>query len=1010
MQLDQNYLSAVLPSQGRRIYCFIMPALDPSKPADRRTVQYDFDANDVVEPNKIAAWAVGKQADAYVTIGGAGPATKTVLNGKHAGEQRLSREATNSEWHRSLRIDVDISNDPAKSPYKTKAEGWAAAKAFVTAANMPAPLVVDSGYGLHIYWPFDRDISTAEWLPLAQSLANAVAAHNFTVDPTTTVDAVRILRVPGTFNFKNGGAVPVRMLCDGPRTDPAVFRQLLASYPAPVQTLAGAIPMAMRNQQSVLEAGLHPPYTLKGVLTGCPGLLKQFETGGRNAPEPLWHGTLALVWKAADDDAKKELVAKALSKGHPSYSDGEFYAKWEQVKAQNYEPPTCEKFAQYMPECATCPLRLTVKSPVVMGRMQPQLVTPQQAVPTPPPTPIMQAPAAPQAAFQTQTVQGCFAVTPGSATIQIVDGPLTGWLCVKDGFPCRVKFETNPVAGGPDIKVIHRIGHYRITAAERLLDDDGKQALTALMFDRNQDGHRRVEISFRELSGVREFTGLMQQNGVYFNAADSKDLQDKFMPEFLAQLQRLRQANTIAGRCGWTPDFRKFVLGTRIYDANGDEHIRPSSSPQEMEAYHVLGDRQLWREAFDLNIAAGAERQAILALGIAGPLMAFAGVDGVLLNAYSPESGVGKSTLCDAVLSIWGAPDKLRKDYRDTAAATFHLASISGNLPMVIDEFTNVDGRDLSNYVYTITQGRERHRLGADAKLRENVNRWCLPAIATSNNSVHDKLQSYRIDAAAEAARVFEMRLQPLVVDPANMGAQKRILQQMKTNYGFLGPEIVNMFVVKGETYWRKVVTDRISWWDNELAEDTGDRFRSVVAALIEIGAALGAAMGFAFDRAAVVDCVRTHWKQQVKEFEEARLHPQDFVTAYIADNISKFMVFGDGGAQVSQLQGDFAGEVRTSTIGGKSQVQAVLIPAQALRKYIAEKNGNYKAITEWLAKEAAKGGGICTQTGQMRFMNGTARSLRMMGFRLSPEIMGQTTLAAVPSAVNQPLNATGTP
>lgn len=997
MQLDQTYLSAVLPSQGRRIYCYIMPGA----PGNRVTAQFDFDPADALEADKTATWALQKSADVYVCIGGAGPLQSAVKTGPNAGKLRISRDATNSMWHRSLRIDIDISTDPNKSPYATKKIAWDAFKVWMAKVPMPAPLVVDSGYGLHIYWPFDRDIATADWLPLAHQLKYALETEGLVVDSTTTVDSVRILRVPGTFNFKNGTQAPVRLLTAGVATDPAVLAQTLAPYQASaaLPVTMGAVPSSLRAMVSPLTEGLHPPYFIKGVFTQCPGLGQQAVSKGASAVEPLWHATLAVINKAADDQATKDRVARAISAGHPGFNDSEFNAKWQQIQIQGYEPPTCEKFAAWMPECRACPLRHTMKSPVVMGRLQPQLAPSVGAIP--PPAAGAPPPPPPTVAYQqtqaTVQVQGIFAITTGMAQITIVDGQLTNSLAIKDGYPCHIKILDNPVAGQPPIRTLVRIGEYRITGAERLLDTEGRQALTALIFDRAQDGHRRVEISHKELSDARGFNGLMQQNGVYFNATDSKVLQDKFMPQFLAQLQRLRSANTIASRCGWTSDFTHFILGTRIYGANSNEHIRPAGSPQEMEAYHTQGDRALWRQAFDLNILAGPERQAILALGMAGPLMAFAGVDGVLLNAYSPESGVGKSTLCDAVLSIWGSPDRLRKDYRDTAAATFHLASISGNIPMVIDEFTNVDGRELSNYVYTITQGRERHRLGSDAKLRDNVNRWCLPAIATSNNSVHDKLQSFRMDASAEAARVFEMRLRPLQVDPAHMGGQKRILQNLKTNYGFMGPELCELFMQKGEQYWRQKVTERISWWDAELAHDTGDRFRSVVAALIDIGAALGEAMGYGFNRVDVVACVRQHWEQQVREFEEARLHPQDFLTNYLTDHITKFVVLGVDGLQQSPITtNDFVGEIRTYQKSNSTQgVDAVRIPLAPLRKYITERNGNWKAITEWCQAEMLKGG-MCQQTGQMRFMSGTPRSMRAQGYQFSPEILGHTQLSAI--------------
>jgi hypothetical protein len=601
---------------------------------------------------------------------------------------------------------------------------------------------------------------------------------------------------------------------------------------------------------------------------------------------------------------------------------------------------------------------------------------------------------------QPSVQQGIFVITPGRSAIGIADGNLTARMVIHNGIPTQIKME-QPDPNLPPKQSMHHIGSYQIVEAERLLDTTGKIALTSITFNRNTDGMVRIEFSHRELSDSRAFAHLLQSNGVYMNAIDVKAFQDKFMPEFLVQLQRIKQANKIASRCGWTDDFQQFVLGTRIFARDGTvDHIRPAAAPAEMEAYHETGDEAAWRAAFDLVLAGGPDRQAIIALGLAGPLMAFSGVDGVLLNAYSPQSGVGKSTLCDAILSVWGSPDKLRKDFRDTAAATFHLAAVSGNLPMVIDEFTNVDGRDLSNYIYTITQGRERHRLKSDSQLRDNVNRWCLPAIATSNLSVHAKLQAYRIDAVAEAARVFEVRLHPLELDPANMGAAKRTIEALKTNYGFLGPQLVKLFMSKDKTYWQDMISKRIAWWDSLMAEDTGDRFRSVVAALCEVGAVLGSALGFNFDRPAIVIALREHWKTQVEEYEKSRMHPQDFVASYIADNLPKFVLFSGltGDQQMGQLPHEYVGEIRGVT---KNQtqiaVQAVIIPMKNLRSYVTERNGDFKAVLEWFS-EQQRTGGLVQQTGQMTFMAGSPRSIRLQGVRFTSAIMGHPVVTVAPT------------
>lgn len=1018
MQLPIQFLSKVLPAQGWRIFNAIMP----EQAGQRFSVPFEFHMLDTAQQEKISNWAISKQADMYMAVAGYGNEMRTVKQGRNVGQQRAARTATNAIWHRSLRIDIDVYDglDPvkmSKTPYRTKGQAWQTLKHFIKTACMPMPTIIDSGYGLHVYWSFGEDIDLNRWLALSARLASAVAHHGLVVDTTCTEDAARVLRLPGSFNFKNGGAVEVKTLAFGDDQPASFFEGQLQGYRPvmSVPTIGGSLPRTMAHTVSPLAANLHPPYFLRNTVVGCPGLTNMFATHGEHAHEPLWHAALAVVHKAADTDDKKELLARALSSGHAGFTEQSFQHKWAQVQAQNYEPPTCEKFAQIgMPQCQGCPLRATVRSPVVLGRVQAQTAPVAAVALVATPTAPAALPIMPQTVATGPSVQqGIFVMTPGVAAVGISDGQLSRSLCVSRGIPCVIKVEPNPTAGMPPIQTMIPIGKYAIVQAERLLDTEGKTSLTAITFSRMSDGMRRIEFSHRELAEPRSFATLLHSNGVHMSANDVKTMQDRFMPEFLAQLQSIKQANAIASRCGWNEDMSKFVLGTTIYSAAGAEHIRPSGSQSEMESYHALGDESRWRAAFDLILAGGVDRQALVALGIAGPLMAFSGVNGVLVNAYSADSGVGKSTLCDAILSIWGSPDRLRKDYRDTAAATFHLAAISGNLPMVIDEFTNVDGKDLSNYIYTITQGRERHRLTSESKLRDNPNRWCLPMIATSNLSVHTKLQAYRIDAVAEAARVFEMRLHPLPLSPQQMGAAKSTIEGMKTNYGFLGPRLVQLFMSRPESYWRKMVTDRIAVWDVRLASDTGDRFRSVAAALMDLGATIGHALGFNFDRLGIVKSITEHWKKQVDEFDQSRMHPKDFVTSYIADHLPKLVLFtGPNGDQMTgNMSNEYVGEIRgVSKNSTQMTVQSVIIPSNNLREYVQSKNGNYRAVQEWVERERGSGG-LVMQMGQVTFMAGTPRSIRLQGVRFSGAIMGQAVLAIpqpVAGVVNGSVQAVG--
>lgn len=86
---------------------------------------------------------------------------------------------------------------------------------FCRATGMPMPaILVDSGKGLHAYWPFDADLDVAAWRALAGQLKAKCEELGFKADPTCTSDAARILRVPTTLNYKYGAPLACKVIHD----------------------------------------------------------------------------------------------------------------------------------------------------------------------------------------------------------------------------------------------------------------------------------------------------------------------------------------------------------------------------------------------------------------------------------------------------------------------------------------------------------------------------------------------------------------------------------------------------------------------------------------------------------------------------------------------------------------------------------------------------------------------------------------------------------------------------
>lgn len=111
-----------------------------------------------------------------------------------------SRNAENAISIKVFFLDVDAHG---KGPYDTPDEALAGIKSFVANAGLPKPNFVHmTGHGVQVFWVLPSPISKADWQPVADDLQELAKRMNLGADPITA-DAARILRVPGTYNFRD---------------------------------------------------------------------------------------------------------------------------------------------------------------------------------------------------------------------------------------------------------------------------------------------------------------------------------------------------------------------------------------------------------------------------------------------------------------------------------------------------------------------------------------------------------------------------------------------------------------------------------------------------------------------------------------------------------------------------------------------------------------------------------------------------------------------------------------
>ncbi len=297
-------------------------------------------------------------------------------------KQGTSREAANVASLQALWLDIDYGDGhaPEVAGYATRDEAIAAVREFCGTANLPPPMLVFSGGGLHVYWPLAEPLAVQNWLPYALGLKALSVTHELRADHRVTADAARILRPPCTTNRKRrGDPRPVEFDPRWLQLKPYVLAgtafgaALLSASPdghirqsvAPLGVL-GCKPAYLNGPLApTLAAKLTMPVDLAdagAVADQCRQLGHMRATRGLMV-EPAWRGAIGLL--AFCDDGRA--LAHAWSQGDTRYSRAETDAKWDGVRKQT-GPTTCAYFQGLddvtRGRCAACRHRGLITTPL----------------------------------------------------------------------------------------------------------------------------------------------------------------------------------------------------------------------------------------------------------------------------------------------------------------------------------------------------------------------------------------------------------------------------------------------------------------------------------------------------------------------------------------------------------------------------------------------------------------------------------------------------------------------
>lgn len=646
------------------------------------------------------------------------------------------RLGDNMARKRALHVDVDFG--PTK-PYSNLSHILRDMQRFLAAANYPSPTsLVKTGNGLHLYWICAEDLPPAKWAALSLGLKQLCKQHEFHADHQCTADRSRILRMPGTMNYKQ----------DPPRECAILF---LAPQDIPLTTLEAATPTVTGPALSLIQGGKldddlvgdiggEPSYFAE-LKSRCAVVRHTLETGGKDDSEPLWKSLLHL---AAHCEDGVDWIDK-LGERHPKYSQASTRDKFAQrleQKALSVGPTTCDTFAGMCPDiCGPCEFRSGIKTPWVLGRKGDEDVT----------TPL------PKRYFQ-------------------------NWL----GLWQRSSQE------GDDPKMVLPY----VLSKLALHTDPAKGLVVSFTARRGKNNTYHVEVPYEAVGTPAKLVATLARAGLAVGPRLRERL-EQFLQDYIHHMQLGDTVSTTTNEFGWdrtVDDDLRFIAGDWSFGKSRLGAIDPKNKQERLctdddelsSQYIPKGAIGPWSAAVKfINHQGEPSLNMLVATAFAAPLITFTGVSGLSMSFTSRKSGTGKSSAMQVAQAVWGHPIKGVNALNDTPNAVMHKLGKLRNYPLYWDEL-RMKG-EIDKYVqltFQLSQGRGKQRLSRDIQTRV-VQTWETLLVSASNESLVDHIKNIIPDSDAGLLRIMEFNVPR--IKSANVGTMLQMFQALKGNYGRAG-------------------------------------------------------------------------------------------------------------------------------------------------------------------------------------------------------------------------------
>lgn len=763
-----------------------------------------------------------------------------------ASFNNYSRAADNAAFVRSLFVDLDCGEG---KPFVSQAAALAELAAFCERTELPPPVRINSGGGIHAYWVLDRDVPAAEWRPYAKKFKQFCIDNGLQIDPAVTADAARIMRAAGTYNYKHGLTRETGLIDDEIHEyDWEQFKGLLGEVNLDVLDVLASVQQGLdEDTKKILKFDnfetLFEDIAVRSLEgDGCAQIAHCLNHSA-SLSEPLWYATLSIARSCED----WETAIHTASEDHPGYTRAKTIAKAEQAVGK---PQGCEVFELHNPGgCAGCPHRGKIKNPLPLGRKfkaAEESFTSSETQPSTNPADPFKSP--PTVSLQKSTI------TPLPKALHPYMRGANGGVYY---LPPPEKDRQGKVSQADPILVIK---HDLYPIKRMYSPADGECLLMRATLP--HDGTREFLLPMKDLYLPDRFKEIVGKQGILFqNNPQMVQLVMNYVNKWGSYLIDADSAEQMRMQMGWTENGDAFVVGNTEIRRDG-RVVQSAASPFVRGIAKLLkpyGSFDLWQKSANMLNDPHFEPFAFgLLTGFGSTLMHKTSTNGVTV-CFTGESGCGKTGSLYGAVSIWGHPVDLSVfDATDNGMIGRYLGL--KNLPLGCDEVSNKRPDQLSNLIHRISHGKAKIRMQASVNAeRELEMSASLINFMTSNQSIYDKLTDLKANPDGEVARVVEFAVskpKPMKDHP-ELG--KEIFDIFSKNYGHAGPRFVEHCFKVGDDHIRDLLDKWRSRFLADFGFDTAYRFyENLVAATFAAGELANDAKVISYDLNRIFDVVVT--------------------------------------------------------------------------------------------------------------------------------------------------------